>query len=634
MCSLLEQFVTVTLRDKASGNVIGKLIINADDKDDTVENDYWKGNIHLKNVLETDEPNDETPIQYNRQTPVNPGARIMLLEETQYQIQFIGEEHSEHEPIFPTLFREQKDNSLLFKEWRLKKESKFPILEGTLNFHSYVGKTFLDVRIGDLISKAHPIEIRSKKIGYRDQYRDMINDLSKASSSLLLRREAPLFQHYDFEERKRKTFYEDYMFLEYIFNPDHLPRAYEHIRRYMYNRLRKRVQTVPTGTASSVNPSDLLRMICTPENLFKADGVPHNWPKEMKNYMPISIEQECCEETIDTPENRLLKALLEGLDLLISHVQEKAKSGYVRDRLSSFASTIQDFLSDGWINEVGILNNIPSNSQVLQKKEGYREVFQYYLNFEFAFRVEWEEIHDLLKGYNRRLSELYEYWCYMNLIKVMEKIAGRKVDLDELFEKGTKDWTFKLKRGNRSIQKFRFDFEGNNIYLELMYNKRFSRKTNRPSYSLPFKPDYTFFLSINNRECYIHFDAKYRSQGEIKDFYYDIADLPLKGQIDNSEDEEDPVEEKEIDERDMEEEKLRTYKDADIYKMHTYKDAILRTEGAYIFYPGNKKALFREINEEEIPSVGAFPLTPGKDGIEDEELEVFIKGVLRKILLD
>ena len=49
------------------------------------------------------------------------------------------------------------------------------------------------------------------------------------------------------------------------------------------------------------------------------------------------------------------------------------------------------------------------NSQILQKKEGYRDIFKFYLNFEFGFRPQWIELEDIFKGYERRLSELYEF---------------------------------------------------------------------------------------------------------------------------------------------------------------------------------------------------------------------------------
>jgi len=65
--------------------------------------------------------------------------------------------------------------------------------------------------------------------------------------------------------------------------------------------------------------------------------------------------------------------------------------------------------------------------------------------------------------------------------------------------------------------------------------------------------------------------------------------------------------------------------------MHTYKDAIVSTQSFYILYPGDKETVFRVEENQPIPSVGAFPLTPGKDGGEKEELEKFVLAILRTI---
>ena len=117
--------------------------------------------------------------------------------------------------------------------------------------------------------------------------------------------------------------------------------------------------------------------------------------------------------------------------------------------------------------------------------------------------------------------------------------------------------------------------------------------------------------------CY--FDAKYRSELEIIDFYEKI------GEKSNSEIE------KEIDKRDALEEKEYVFKDADIYKMHTYKDSILLSSGAYVLYPGTKSQYFLQ-EDFVIPSVGAFSLTPGNTEIEEDNLTKFIKIVIETLL--
>ena len=119
---------------------------------------------------------------------------------------------------------------------------------------------------------------------------------------------------------------------------------------------------------------------------------------------------------------------------------------------------------------------------------------------------------------------------------------------------------------------------------------------------------------------YIHFDAKYRSELEVADFYSKIE--KTNKDIDE-----------EIEKRDSLEEKDYIFKDGDIYKMHTYKDSILKTEGSYVLYPGSITKRFAE-SDLIIPSVGAFALTPGNKDIGENNLEILIKEILKTLLLN
>jgi len=633
---MVEQKVIVQLLNKDKQENLGRLIISAKYQSSNQEYENFSTPLmEFKNVPKVEEPDDNTPIQYNLKTPVEPGARIMLLEETPYQVRFEGFVEHDQNPIFPTLMKEQENNSLIFEEWRIREQEKSPILEGTLNFHSYVGKSFFNVKIGDIESTSHPFEVRSRKIGYQDQYPAMIGDLSEAASGLILESKAPLYQLYDFADKVRRSYYEDFMFIEYLFKPENLQESYEYIRRNIYNRLEQKIEEIPSCLASTITSSDLIRMVSCSENLQRLKEPIKGWPPEMKNYFPIRINQEICEETIDTPENRLLKSFLLSLESLILQIRKRVPEGYIKERVEEYNAILQDYLADDWLQDVGTLHFVPSNSQVLQKREGYRSIFQFYLNFEFAFRFEWKEMGDLLQGYNRRLSEIYEYWCYFKLVKVLGALSNQNVGFENIFEKrGGRRWSLSLKRGSSSRQQFQIKLDGKLIDFYLWYNKRFSRKTRNPSYSLPFKPDYSMLVKIDDHQFFLHFDAKYRSEGDVLEFYEEIGKEPLSRDVVTEETLEafDQKEDDVVQERDMNEEVLRKYKDGDIYKMHTYKDAILRSEGAYIFYPGDKKAIFRVKDGQEIPSVGAFPLTPGKNGFEDQELQDFIIAVLRKFI--
>ena len=67
----------------------------------------------------------------------------------------------------------------------------------------------------------------------------------------------------------------------------------------------------------------------------------------MQNYVPNRITQSSYEESVDTPENRLLKYFLEAIDSLIERLLSEFKqNNYFNDRLLIFENIISDYLSD------------------------------------------------------------------------------------------------------------------------------------------------------------------------------------------------------------------------------------------------------------------------------------------------
>ena len=66
-----------------------------------------------------------------------------------------------------------------------------------------------------------PFEVRSKKINYEDHYPIMISDLCEAASGIVFD-SSPVFEPQKLKEIVRKTFYEDFIFLEYLFRPENI----------------------------------------------------------------------------------------------------------------------------------------------------------------------------------------------------------------------------------------------------------------------------------------------------------------------------------------------------------------------------------------------------------------------------
>ena len=612
---MIEQKVTIHLKDEFSKS-IGTLTLSSIDYVRQVESFHKiSDSFVLENIDLVDEVDNVTPIQYyNKES--SQFSNLMLLEETEYQILFESEDIDASYDVLHSLIKINKSHFKAFR-FNLGDSNGFKFA-GTLNFKSYVGKSFLDVKKDDQKSIPIPIEVRSKKIDYFNQYSAMIADLSQHALSLIFEVNSPLYQDFVLDDEKKLTYYEDFMFLEYLFRQDNLPAVFEYLSKNLHSQLMSHDETVPISLANNINQASLNNIVSKPNQLFKTDSSV-KMAEKLNGHLPYVVNQVKHEDSMDTPENQFFKYFLELLQDLVEKLLSTSKKGYIQDKLKFFKEELGYFLSAKFFNHISNLDYVPFNSQVLQKKEGYRDIFQYFLMLEFSFRLSWDDLNNKFKGFEKKLSELYEYWCYFEILKVLNDLSITKIDFEDVFEVNKSNWGINVIKGKRSSKKFKLSIRGHEVIIELFYNLTFSDKTDYRSYSLAFKPDYTLLITTPVNQHFIHFDAKYRSELEIIDFYEKI------GEKSGSEIE------KEIEKRDALEEKEYVFKDADIYKMHTYKDSILLSSGSYVLYPGTKSKYFKQ-EDLVIPSVGAFSLTPGNTDIEEDNLTKFIKSVIETLL--
>lgn len=320
---MIEQKVIIQLTDENS-NEFGVLSISSIDYYSNLETiSNISNSITLINIPLVDKPDNLTPIQY-WQNPTSNFANLMFLEETEYQILF---ESDDINATFEVLYSLTKMNDNHFKEFRfdLGDNNNFKVA-GTLNFRSYVGKSFLDVKKDNVDSIKIPIEVRSKKIDYFNQYSAMIADLSQQALSLIFEVNSPLYQEFELDSRPKETLYEDFMFLEYLFRQDNLPSIFEYLSKNLHSRLKNHVETVPISFASNVNQNTLKNIVKKPNKLFKA-GSDLEISKKLNGYLPYEIDQIKHEDVIDIPENRFFKYFLELIQSLVEKLLVNSKEG-------------------------------------------------------------------------------------------------------------------------------------------------------------------------------------------------------------------------------------------------------------------------------------------------------------------
>lgn len=303
---------------------------------------------------------------------------------------------------------------------------------------------------------------------------------------------------------------------------------------------------------------------------------------------------------------------------------------------------LYDILHDGFFDEVGRLDIMPQNNQVLQKRAGYSEIFFAYYMADLALQLDWRGKDSVYEGESKNVALLYEYWLFFELGSIIKSIEGcESITVEEtpFLTTDNGKLTISLKEGKQSCQAF--VIKKLNTRINLYYNRAFVPTDFRTtkyegSYSRAFRRDYTLAIFPcryqggcdggenkavkDGAVSYIHFDAKYR-----------ITDLTsFVGKVNNATD---------FNEREFADEKAaeitNTYKRGDLLKMHTYNDAIRRTIGSYVLYPGNinhadKGNKVFSLYDEILPGVGAFAIKPSISAQGEQELCRFISSLIEE----
>ena len=525
-------------------------------------------------------------------------------------------------------------------------------------------------------------EIQSRKISYHKDYRNMVADVGRHCTQLLLDWETPTSFRLESDATKdSEGLLERFFFLRHALANDLLEIHFENIANRPHAQLLKQDVWVPAGLANcpkfashplkygrNWRPTD-------DEGVFQVSGL-----------TPAEMIHERKYESYDTPPNRFIRFALNEFrgvcELVLEHFGQGQGPAY--KEASDLRDKLDTILAKPFFDDVGELNRIPFENQTLQRRDGYRDILGAWLLLQNAAKLNWPGKDDFYDGNNRDAATLYEFWLYFVLREVLQKEMGmREIRLSA--GKTGKASPFRddginginLKQGKESVSVYEWEADNQQkVRVHLYYNRSFSRqigprdtadelaKSYRSdpqktgSYSRIFRPDFSlvFFpaptdpvdmenvvkdeqeAEKKNAIGFLHFDAKYRIE--------DLTEALGMDEESNS----DTDKKKYLDEERDETKAKNTYRRGDLYKMHTYNDAIRRTAGSYIFYPGDSKRKDKtetkaEIKtefcryEEIVPGVGAFrmlPTPPASDGNESTDakssrlvLKQFLSDVLR-----
>lgn len=554
---------------------------------------------------------------------------LRLKETVRYCCKIAGS--TKNSEIVPHITNE--DNCLI----KLERENDRIIFQ----FINYLGKSY--IYFGNNKTKRIDFEIIPDKINYEEDYIQLTKAIADECSVLLLDYSSPTSLTFSQDSSRESSILEQFIFLRTFCYSDNLESLFASIKRNPDRILAKEEEMKPFGSG-------------IPSNKFYSSPFANSrcWTKTKSgNYVPSEISVSRKYDSFDTSANRFIKFALLTFSEICGKVLEKVEfdnSGKeLKLEAQKIISTIDEILCDSFFDDINELDFFPANNQILEKREGYSQIFNAFSMIDLALQLSWKGKDDIYSGESKNTALLYEYWLFFELRKILRELSGKEKNTEKSepfrqFINDSNGLTISLQQGSASVQTF--SFEELNLTANLYYNRtfsptQFSTSIYWGSYSRPFRPDYTIavFSSKYKKESeaikagnvsYIHFDAKYRIQDLTQFINSDKKNITTE----NFESDISKISEKENEElaQEKNDSVVNTYKRGDLLKMHTYNDAIRRTVGSYVLYPGNSskenKNEQTSVYDEILPGVGAFAIRHGNKNAGQKALKEFISAIL------
>ena len=312
------------------------------------------------------------------------------------------------------------------------------------------------------------------------------------------------------------------------------------------------------------------------------------------------------EQTINTRENRFVKYTLlkieEKLIDVFQDIRKKYKdsiSSEYEGMITSYCETFRALRNSQFFRAIGTFEGQMQESQVLQQRAGYRNVYVYWQVLKSVVALE--------KGCTqigvRRIWKLYEVWCYLVMKRLIAKILGIDDVMNSSRIVNTGSTLVECMEDDKKTCRCKFYFDkgdengeiDKSSWAELIYQCRYKYSdsaTEEHSLTIEQVPDIVLNIHHNGQETLTYlYDAKYRVYDDNKT-------------------------------KDIEKANDEPVHDA-INAMHRYRDAI------YYGTTQDKRVQNHIVNRPDSKEViGGYILFPGRVGCEEKlEDKYFIKSI-------
>ncbi len=294
------------------------------------------------------------------------------------------------------------------------------------------------VGVLELPHVGYPVELYTGKLGEED-FETLLADLTDVATNLPFGAgDLGSAQYARGSTPRDDVLYHAFVYLRYILS-DRAPAetrlipALELIQRMPYRRWRTERREVGIDALTRVDERTLL-------DLVTRAGAPAHSPSlspagaalasRLGGQLPETVSERRIRATIDTPENRFVKAFIGQARGVIGRTRSavaRRRNVFERSLLDDcdrMEAALLPIARHSMWEEVGTLTRIPFSSTVLQRRRGYRDVLRHFSRIRLAPRIPLDsgEMRDLLEL--KDIATLYELWTFFRLADLVRAVLG------------------------------------------------------------------------------------------------------------------------------------------------------------------------------------------------------------------
>lgn len=324
---------------------------------------------------------------------------------------------------------------------------------GVINFGGNVGRSAFDVIVDGLLELSFTVEVFPSKLDYKDDYGRLLNEVSTMSFGLALEFLRPTYRRGAVVQRRGAT--AEWLSLLTALITD-LERAVRQIERRPHRSLTAEEATVRTHR---IRRADSF----TRQRLLGADV----------HALPSVVRASQRRPSLRNPEHAWIAAKLEsaawGVNLLIRGARELPQAGHRAAQIDVLQSLGVRIARLRRAEPIAAAIDLPVPnfaSFQLMRLPGYREAYITLLTLQLGLGMD----GDALKLSTKELHVLYEYWCFLAVLRALSAQLETRPELENLFDVTSGGLSLSLRRGSES--KARYTHKGRRI--EVTYNPLFT----------------------------------------------------------------------------------------------------------------------------------------------------------------